>query len=145
MSHIQAAFERILAEIDKGGSVADLMRADETAAGRLVIRPGQQPWLAADDWDESVVVSIDRGRVRLVALLARNPRHGALRRTIDGIKAAGLVPVIVEPVREMRETCRRWGWKMKHVGNSFETREEQWMPRAREKGRHAEHRNRFQR
>ena len=124
-----AAIERIFATIDAGGHVHDLMRAYERAAGRIVVRPGERPWLSIDDWHEKIVVSIDGNRVRLIAILAKHPGTGALTRTISGIIAAGLIPVIVEPTKEMRETCRRWGWKMRNVGDSFETYEEQWRPR----------------
>lgn len=126
---LEAALERILANIDAGGHTHDLMRADEAARGFTVIRPGERPWLPAQDWHETIVVSQDGDRVRLVAILAKRPGTGALTRAIAAITAAGLAPVIVEPTREMRETCRRWGWKMRRAGHDFDTFEEQWRPR----------------
>jgi len=126
---LDAAISEIMAVYDAGGSVVDLMRGNEAKAGRTIVKPGERPWLSADDWRHDVVVSIAGDRVRLIAIRALRPGTGALTRTIAGIIAAGLVPVIVEPTREMRETCRRWRWKMRRVGDSFDTFEEQWRPR----------------
>jgi len=133
--NLESALEEIFAVYDRGRSVHDLMRGNEAKAGRTVVKPGERPWLSADDWHYSVVVSIAGDRVRLIAIQALRPGTGALTRTIAGITAAGLIPVIVEPTREMRETCRRWGWKMRRVGDSFDTFEEQWRPKIKKKTR----------
>jgi hypothetical protein len=111
-----------------GVSIADFMRGEEAKAGNIVILPGSEPWLPGDDWDESIVVSRRGNEIRLVAISAKQPGHGALKRTVDGIKAAGLVPVIVCPLGPMAEIVRRWGWKRRRVGKDFDTREEHWVP-----------------
>ncbi len=125
---IQTMLDRIFVALDTGQGVHELMRADERAAGHSVILPGDEPWLSADDWHPTVVVSRDGDVVRLIAILALNPGHGALRRTVAGIQAAGLTPCIIEPTREMRATLQRWNWKCKRVGHGLEA-EERWRPR----------------
>lgn len=121
--------EAVFALMDSGRSMAEVMRDDERSAGRRVVVPGDEPWLSRDDWHHSVVVSIDGRRVRLVAIIALEPGKGALRRTVAGIIAAGLKPVIVEPTREMRETMRRWQWRRSTAGHGFRS-EERWSPTA---------------
>lgn len=125
---IAQQLERIFAAIDTGEGIHGMMRADESVLGRRVVVPGDEPWLSADDWDPTVVVSIDGQQVRLIAILARNPGNSAFRRTVAGIQAAGLTPCVVCPSREMRETLKRWGWRGRHVGDGFGT-EERWYPR----------------
>lgn len=108
----------------------EIMRENEREAGNEVIVPGSVDWLPAVDWDPTIVVS-RRGRdVRLIAILAANPGNGAFRRLVAAIQEAGLVPVIIAPSLEMRETVRRWGWYRRYVGSGFE-QEEQWRPRVK--------------
>lgn len=130
MSALEAKLSEIFAALDSGVPICEMMRSDEEAAGYRVVHPGQAPWLSADDWDASVVVSHNTTHVRLVAILAKRPGNGALRRTIDGIITAGLIPTIVEPTKDMRETCKRWGWRTRRIGQGFES-QEIWYPRQR--------------
>lgn len=111
-----------------GRPIWQVMRDDEAAAGRSIILPGSEPWLSADDWDATITVSRDGKEVRLVAILAKLPGNGAFRRTVSGILGAGLVPVIIAPAVLMRETMKRWGWAVRHVGSGWD-HEEQWRPR----------------
>lgn len=120
---IEALFEAL----DAGQRIEEIMREEERAAGRRVVLPGDEPWLSSDDWHPTVVVSIDKREVRLVAILALRPGSGAFSRTVAGIRSAGLLPVIVEPTREMRATLLRWGWSVRRSGVGFES-EEQWRP-----------------
>ena len=124
-----AALGGMFDALDRGQSVADYMRDDERSAGNVVVLPGSEPWLSLEDWDPSIVVSRRGKEIRLVALLARHPGQGALRRTVTGIIGAGLVPIIVEPSAEMRATVKRWRWKRRLIGSSFEDREEHWLPK----------------
>jgi hypothetical protein len=126
-SDVKQKLDALFSILDSGRPIHEVMRDDERQAGRRVVVPGDEPWLSASDWNPTVVVSIDGDRVRLVAILAASPGNGALRRTIAGIAEAGLTPVIVEPTREMRETCRRWGWAQEHIGVGFMS-EEHWSP-----------------
>jgi hypothetical protein len=119
--------ERLFAAMDAGARIEDIMREEERAAGRQVVVPGEVDWLSVDDWHPTIVVSVDGRDVRLVAILALRPGSGALTRTVAAIRSAGLRPVIVEPTREMRETCRRWGWRVERHGDGFDS-EERWMP-----------------
>ena len=119
--------DRIFAALDAGARIEEMMRDDERAAGRKVVVPGEAVWLSAEDWHPTVVVSVDGRDVRLVAILALRPGSGALTRTVAGIRSAGLRPVIVEPTREMRATCQRWGWRMERHGKGFLS-EERWVP-----------------
>ncbi len=115
--NLAAQFGEILNAMSMGVAIHDLMRSNERKAGYRVVVPGDVPWLSREDWDNTVVVSIDKNRVRLVAILARNPGSGAFRRTIDGIRSAKLIPVVVEPTLEMQATLKRWGWRGRRVGN----------------------------
>lgn len=127
--------DRLFAALDAGTRIEDIMREEERAAGRQVVVPGEVGWLSADDWHHTVVVSIDGSDVRLVAILALRPGSGALTRTVAGILSAGLRPVIVEPTREMRATCQRWGWLVERHGKGFDG-EERWMPTPTTGGTH---------
>ena len=128
MSQLQQHLNQLLAAIGTGQTMEHIMRAAETAAGRRVVLPGDEAWLPASDWHHSNVVSIDGNTVRLIAIWALNPGHGAFRKLIAGIEAAGLQPCIVEPTSEMRATLTRWGWKGKRHGYGFNG-EERWHPR----------------
>ncbi len=120
--------DKLFAAMDAGTPICEVMRNDERTNGFEIIKPGDVSWLSTDDWDETVVVSRDGNRIRLVAILAKNPGNGALTRTVKGILAAGLIPTIIEPTNEMRATCQRWGWKTRRVGAGFESYEI-WYPR----------------
>ncbi len=125
----QTHIAKLFTALDSGQRMEDIMRADERAKGYRVVLPGEVPWLPAEDWHQTIVVSIDGKRVRLVAILASRPGNGAFRRLVAAIQAAGLIPVVIEPTREMRETLTRWRWKRRYAGYGFET-EEHWRPRA---------------
>jgi hypothetical protein len=111
-----------------GITPAESLRSQERALGFEIVLPGEVPWLSRADWDDSVVVSKDSKRVRLVALKARDPGHGALKRTIAGITACGLEPVVVEPFAEMQATLQRWGWKHRRIGHG-DLAHAVWYPR----------------
>lgn len=128
MSQLAAQLDRLFQQIDAGARMENIMRGDEVKAGRRVVIPGDEPWLPAEDWHQTNVVSVDGLTVRLIAISALKPGHGAFRRLIAAIQAAGLSPCIVEPSREMRETLKRWGWKGRRYGFGFES-EERWKPR----------------
>lgn len=76
----------LFAALDNGTPICEIMRANERVAGRRVVRPGEEPWLSTEDWLPSVTVAVDEGMVRLVAIMAKAPGKGALRRTIQGIE-----------------------------------------------------------
>ena len=134
-SHLVAGLSGMLDALDRGDTMSDYLRERERKAGNVVVLPGSEPWLSLDDWDPSIIVSRRGREVRLVAILARVPGSGALTRTVAGIIAAGLVPVICEPTVEMRATMKRWRWKRRLVGSTFEDREEQWLPKVAERTR----------
>jgi hypothetical protein len=108
--------------------VWDLMREDERGLGHVVIFPGKADWLPVEDWDPTVVVSLDveRAEVRLVAIAARNPGHGAFRRLLLAIALAGYSPVVVCPSDKFRATLRRWGWSSTTPIGLNNEPEEQW-------------------
>lgn len=124
---LRRRIEDLFAAVAAGKRIEDILRADEEAAGRVVVRPGDVSWLLREDWIDSVVVSRELTEVRLIAMVAQRPGQGALRRTLAGIKRAGLSPVIVEPTREMRATLMRWGWRQTIVGDELAC-EVQWRP-----------------
>ena len=57
-------------KLASGQSIHDIMRHEEFSHGYKVVKPGDEPWLPADDWDETSVVSINGKCVRLVAINA---------------------------------------------------------------------------
>lgn len=120
---VEAAIDRI---IRLGPSEA--MRECERAVGNTVIRAGERPWFPADDWSPGDVVSIDGGEVRIVAIVAKRPRSGALSRMLCGITLAGLRPAIVEPMDDMVTILSRWGWEPSWAGEGF-GRQAIWRPR----------------
>jgi hypothetical protein len=65
---------------------------------------------------------------RLVLIDALRPGTGALTRTLAGIKAAGMIPCIIDPTRELAATLTRRGWKSRQHGSTFEDRETRWTP-----------------
>jgi hypothetical protein len=127
MPTIQEMIEQVLIADDRH-PMHEIMREEERASGHQVVIPGDEPWLAADDWHETIVVSRNGKEIRLIALYTSTPGRGAFRRTVSGILDAGLVPVIIAPTREMRETMIRWNWFPRHVGSGW-NHEEQWRPR----------------
>ena len=88
----------------------------EIEAGYEIVRPGEVAWLPLEDWDGNTIISQGRFRVRLVALMARDPGHGALKRLIAAIQNQGRMPVVVEPFNDLAVVLRRWGWKRRHIG-----------------------------
>lgn len=127
MPTVSEMIERVMSHT-AGRPIWQTMRDDEEDADRDVILPGSQPWLSADDWDPTIVVSRQGREVRLIAILAKSPGHGAFRRTVTGIIDAGLTPVIISPTFMMQDTMKRWGWTPRHVGSGWD-HEEQWRPR----------------
>lgn len=98
----------------------------ETARGFKIVRPGDAPWFRAMDWRLASVASIDGNVARLVLIHAFESGRGALTRTIDGIKQAGLIPVVIDPTRELAATLQKRGWRGSARGSTYETRETVW-------------------
>lgn len=95
---------------------AQVMRDEEIGAGYKIVMPGERPWLPSCDWPDNIVISTDERVVRIVAIYATHPGQGAFRRLIKGIQAAGLRPIVVEPMLDMPAILQRWGWKFRRVG-----------------------------
>jgi hypothetical protein len=132
LSYLYAAAGAVLAGQTHPLGMAGVMLAEEVAAGRKPIQPGAtEPFVfSADDWEFPQVVSLDGREVRITAVLARRPGTGAFRRLLAAIQAAGLKPVVVEPVGvTMPAILARWGWRRTVVGHGFR-RVEEWRPRA---------------
>lgn len=105
-----------------------VLRDHEIELGHWPVPVGSVPWLPAKDWHEHDCVAMDGDEVRLVAIAARRPHTGALGRLLAGIAAAGLRPVVVNPMDEMEGILRAWGWRRVRVGHDYVTNEEQWRP-----------------
>ena len=125
---IKRMVERIEVALSLGVQIYSLMRADETAKGYRVVRPGEAPWLPRKDWHETVVVSVDGERVRLVAILAKQPGQRAFTRLVEAVRAAGMIPCVFEPTPELAATLKRWKWRERISGAGAE-REVWWEPR----------------
>src|SRR6185369_10126381 len=88
----------------------------EKERGFEIVETGSVPWLPAADWPNDIVITQKGKEIRIVSIYAKRPGNGAFRRLITAIIQAGMVPVIVTPVHEMRDTMKRWGWKQKLTG-----------------------------
>lgn len=98
----------------------------EARDGRAPIWPHSAPaWLRPQDWIGWPVLSIANGELHIVAVLSAG--LGGLTRLIQGARAAGLSPVIVEPMGVMPGVLRRWGWQCTVIGDGWDRREE-WRP-----------------
>lgn len=124
-----AAVEALMRVVLDPTPVDVSMRQHEVEIGGALVLPGLCPWLPNDDWLEAVV-SKKGGRVRIVLIVARKPGTGAFRRLVDGILAAGLMPVVVTPLWQMEAIMLRWGWIKSTTGTTFADREETWRPPA---------------
>lgn len=114
--------------------VAGIMIDAETAAGRTVVPVGSVTPFAVpvEDWVAPTVIAVDGGEVRIIAILAKCQGNGAFRRLVESIQAAGLSPVVVEPVGlVMPAILKHWGWTGRTIGRGFE-RFEEWRPRQRQ-------------
>lgn len=102
---------RLITALETGTCISELIAADEIAAGRRVIRPGDAPWLPPDDWEPGTLCAVKDGRARLVLLHAKRENAGALTRLLAALARAGLKPSIVAPTRELQATMARRGWR----------------------------------
>lgn len=105
--------------LTSGMSPGETMRRFEESAGWRIVLPGDADWLPKRDWIEDVVVSQLKNEVRLVAIVARRPGHGALSRAITAMAKAGLKPIIVQPTGMALAILCRWGWKSTNIGDGF--------------------------
>lgn len=122
MSELDSHLGRIAQLLYFGGP--DTMGSEiitrEQRRGFMVRRPGDVDWLPVARWKARTIVSLDRRRVRLVALDALVPGHGSLRALIADIERAGLTPVVVEPHDRLKASLKRWGWKHRRIGHGVE-------------------------
>jgi len=92
--------------------MAALMQNDERSMGYRIVEAGDVSWYPKADWRTPSCVSIGGGFVRLVAIMARKPRTGALRRLVTNVQALGLKPVVVCPIgQDMLAILKHWGWR----------------------------------
>ena len=104
------------------------MCMDEEARGFKPVVPGMVSWLPGEEWPDDVVITQKGDEVRIVAIYAKQPGNGAFRKLIADIIRAGLRPKIICPTIEMRETLKRWNWRQRYTGSTFQDREEEWFP-----------------
>ena len=122
----QELLDRAAALLADRTPIYEQMRAAERARGFRVVVPGQERWLAVDDWHESVVVSMDGQEVRFVAILAK--RRGAFRRTLSALSSHGLSPCVICPIGPiMPAIMKHYGWVRTVSGSGWDA-EEQWRP-----------------
>ncbi|WP_041926863.1 hypothetical protein [Methylocystis sp. SC2] len=125
----RAALQKCLADLLNGVSPMDAMKRDEIEFGRRPLDLDERPWFASNVWHDGVVAIDDAAReVRIVAIAAKAPGAGALRKLVAGIESEGMTPVIVEAMTDgMLTILSKWNWKRSivPVGGAFE---EQWRP-----------------
>jgi len=90
----------------------DTIRTLQIGKGYMPIAVGSVSWLPAEDWSPDTVVTqaMLARRVRLVLLVARQPRTGALKRLVAAIAFAGLEPAVIAPSGDLEAILGRWGW-----------------------------------
>ena len=116
--------------LDHPAGAGGLLRDGEIQLGARLLPVGTTDpiLLPVDDWDPGTIVSALENEIRLVALLARRPGTGAMRRLVEAIKARGLVPVVVAPMGStMPAIMRHWGWRKTIVGPAHDKVDE-WRP-----------------
>lgn len=121
----------------KGKTAWQALADAELVRGYQLVPVGSVPWLPLSDWHPHDCVSLDGDEVRLVAIAARRPRSGALKRLLAAIDAAGLTPCIIAPMGVMPGILRRWGWEKTEIGSTFADYEDQWRPAGRTEARTA--------
>lgn len=109
-----------------GGVIEDI----ETGRGATIIPLGSREPFHFDpaDWERGVISRLG-DEVRIVAVEARRPRHGALKRLVANIQAAGLKPVIVAAMLDMPAILKHWGWIRKDVPDVEGGTYDEWRPR----------------
>lgn len=93
-----------------GGDPVALILEGERARGFRIIRPGDAPWFRAGDWRPASIASVDGMYARLVLLHAFESDRGAFTRTVEGIRAAHLIPTVIDPTREFAAMLKRRKW-----------------------------------
>jgi uncharacterized NAD-dependent epimerase/dehydratase family protein len=124
----QELIDAVMATLDSGKSMDQVLIAHEAARGFVVIRPGEVEWLPLTDWEPLTIVSQKGHVVRLIAIWARNPGTGAFRRLCENIKRDGSIPHVVAPMRDMQDRLKKWGWRRRTKGMGLD-RQEWWTPR----------------
>jgi hypothetical protein len=102
------------------GGPAGVLIASEMNRGAKIIPLGAKKPFAfpMKDWRRGVI-SLKGDVVRIVAIEARKPKHGALKRLIASIQAAGLKPEIVAVMLDMPAILEHWGWTVTYEADEF--------------------------
>jgi hypothetical protein len=116
---------------EQASSSKDYMIAHERSMGFTIVRVGEADFLPASDWSPATIVSTDGARVRLVALLARNPGRGAFRRLVRALIERGFEPVVVEPIGLLAGHLEREGWRWRRIERGQQGAHVIWYPRRR--------------
>jgi hypothetical protein len=101
----------------------------ERSMGFAILRVGEVDFLPIEDWLPATIVSTDGARVRLVALVARNPGHGAFRRLVKAIIERSFEPVVVEPFERLASHLERNGWRPRRLERGRQGAHVVWYPR----------------
>jgi hypothetical protein len=101
------------------------LKAGEVKMGFSIVTEAR--WLDPEDWDRWTIVSQDKNRIRLVALSARDPGHGAFTRLIDRITKELLVPVLVEPNDRLVAWAKAHWYRKRNCGRG-DMRHTIWYP-----------------
>lgn len=109
---------------DKGPYV--VMREAEESNGAEVIEADSP--LFAGEWPHDILVTRLGKDIRIVAIYNPSKGNGAFSRLVDRIVDFGFRPVVACPTIEMKEICKRWGWKEQVIGSTFHDREDRMIP-----------------
>lgn len=105
-----------------------MMLADEAAAGRYPVLPGEHyAWLRPHDWRGWPILALDHAAAELHIIAVWSRRPGAFKYLLAAAEGAGWRPVVVSPFPLMASILTRWGWRSTVTGEGWERREE-WRP-----------------
>ncbi|HEY4831969.1 MAG TPA: hypothetical protein VIH61_05345 [Waddliaceae bacterium] len=104
----------------------NVMRESEERNGAEIVEKDSP--LLGGEWPHDVLVTRLGKDIRIVAIYNPFKGNGAFSRLINRIIDFGFRPVVVCPTIEMKEICKRWGWKEQIVGSTFHDREDRMIP-----------------
>lgn len=106
-----------------------LLKQREIIKGYTLII-GDESWFNKKEWKD-YVISVKGKYVKLVFLYANNKYNGALKRLINNILEAHLLPVIVDPLPDMAKIILKWSWSFHETGFTNNLREQCYIPSQR--------------
>lgn len=105
----------------------NMLIASELEKGYRLADPAIDTWFNHTEFFNPII-SINGNKVRIVAIMSKEPHTGAFRRLVDNIINSGLIPIVVAPIGIMVAIMTYWGWQRRITGNTFKTQEDIYIP-----------------